>query len=311
MSESQELKEAINFIKSGESKKARPLLLKLFASKNLGIKMYAGMNLTNILDRTTENKKLIYVTNETINVASKIGQNDIKICLLARKAEFLFQELSLLTYRLKNLKLAANVFRWIDFSLEKNKKEFEATIIKKENLEKEISSLETDILASISSITDSSMRGHIFMSLAEISFSRFLYYNLDLVIASPLRSKIMNIYFVKRWNLDKLIGFNKNARKKIRKSYKMSINYFEKSIREYEADSDEPNTAQAFYNLATKFTLTYHFSKANRYLIQAKRLAEKNNARFLFPQIYELEKRIKDKYKHVRNYVEERGLDLP
>ena len=149
------------------------------------------------------------------------------------------------------------------------------------------------------------------MSLAEISFSRFLYYNLDLMIASPLRSKIMNIYFVKRWNLDKLIGFNKNARKKIRKSYKMSINYFEKSIREYEADSNESNTAQAFYNLATKFTLTYHFSKANRYLIKAKRLAEKNNERFLFPQIYELEKRIQDKYKHVRNYVEERGLDLP
>lgn len=311
MSESQELKEAINFIKSGESKKARPLLLKLFASKNLGIKMYAGMNLINILDRTTENKKLIYVTNETINVASNIGQHDIKICLLARKAEFLFQDLSLLTYRLKNLKLAANVFRWIDFSLEKDKQEYEASIIKKEKLGKEISSLEADVLASISLISDKSMRGHIFMSLGEISFSRFLYYGQDLVIASPWRSKIVNTYFVKRWSLDRLIGFNKNARKKLRTSYNMCINYFRKSIKEYETNNDETYLALAFYNLATKFTLTYHFSKANRYLAQAKRLAEKNNEGFLFPQIYELEKRIQDKYKHVRNYVEERGLDLP
>ena len=311
MSESQELKEALNFITSGQYKKALPLLWKLYASKDLEIKLTAAMNLLVSLNGLTENKKLLAVTNETIKLAAAMGRNDERIYLLSKKAEFLFRDLSLLTYRQRNLKLAARVFPWIGFSLEKDKKEYEAIIDKKGELEKEISSLERDVLAAIQSSENHYLRGHIFMSLGEMTFHRSIFYQLDLMTAGRLKSKIMNFYFVRRWHLNILIGFDRNARRKIHESYKTSINYFEKSIEEFKAGNNESDLMYAFYRLALNYTLTYSFFKAGRDLNQTRQLAEMRDEKVLLIQINELKKRIKEKNKHPRNYVEELGLDLP
>lgn len=311
MPESQELKNALNFIASGQKEKALPLLWKLYTSKNSGIKLTAGMNLLTVLDLTTENKKLLDVTDETIELASAMGKKDIRIYLLSKKAIFVYNDLTYLTSRQRNLNLAAGVFHWIDFSLEKDQKEYEAIIAQKDTYKKEISSLEADVLASIQSIEDHNLRGHIFMSLGEISFTRFLNDQLDLMICGRLRSKIINYYFVRRWNLNILLGFDRNAQRKIRKSRKMCISYFEKSIKEFKVGHHEINLAYAFYNLAAKFTLMYCFSKARRYLNKARQLAEMRDEKALLVKINELGPRIKDKYKDSNNYVREQKLNLP
>jgi len=311
MSESQELKEALDFITSGQYEKAVPLLWRLYASKSSEIKLAAAMNLLVALDGVTENKKLLAVTNETIKLVADMDRKDLQIYLLSKKAEFLSRDLTFLTYRQGNLRLAARVFHWIDFSLEKDKKEYEAIIAKKDKLEKEISSLEFDVHSTIQSNKNHSLRCHIFMSLGDMSFHRFLFYQLDLMAGGRLKSKIMNFYLVRRWHLNILIGFDRNARRKIRESYKTSINYFEKSIKAFKAGNLESDLARAFYNLAVKYTLTYFFSKAGRYLNKARQLAEMRDEKVLLIQISEIEKRIKDKNKHPRDYVGELGLDLP
>lgn len=269
------------------------------------------MNLLVALNGVTENKKLLAVTNETIKLTATMGRKDIRMYLLSKKAEFLSKDLGLLTYRQNNLKLAARIFRWIDFSLEKDKKEYEAIFAKKDKLKKEISSLESDVLAAIKSSKNHYLLGYIFISLGEMSFHRYIFYHLDLVNGGRLKSKIMNLYFVKRWHLNTLIGFDRNARRKIREAYKTSINYFEKSIEEFKAGNLESDHARALYSLAVKYTLTYFFSKAGKYLNQARQLAEMRDEKVLLIQIDELEKRIKDKNKHPRDYVKELGLDLP
>jgi hypothetical protein len=311
MSESQELKKVRDFITSGQHEKALPLLWELYASKSSEIKLTAAMNLLVALNGVTENKKLLAVTNEAIKLATAVGRNDERTYLLSKKAEFLFRDLSLLTYRQGNLKLAARVFHWLDFSLEKDKKEYDATIVAKDKLEKEISSLERDVLAAIQSSKNHYLRGLVFMSLGDMSIHRFLFYQLDLMTGGRLKSKIMNLYFVGRWHLKILIGFDRNARQKIREAYKTGINYFEESIKEFKAGNLESDLARAFYNLAVQYTLTYYFSKAGRCLKKARQLAEMRDEKVLLIQINELEKRIKDKNKHPRDYVEELGLDLP
>jgi hypothetical protein len=311
MSESQELKEALEFITLGQCEKAVPLLWKLYASKDSEIKLTAAMNLLVALDGVTENKKLLAVTNETIKLAAAMGRKGTRIYLLSKKVEILSRDLTFLTYRQNNLKLAARVFHWIDFSLEKDKEEYEAIFAKKDKLEKEISSLELEVLAAIKYNNNHSLRGYIFISLGQLYFHRYIFYHLDLMNGGRIKSKIMNFYFVRRWHFNTLIGFDRNARRKIREAYKKSINYFEKSIEEFKVGNLESDLARALYSLAVQYTITYRFSKARTHLNQARQLAERIDEKALLTQINELEKRIKDKNKHPRDYVEELGLDLP
>jgi len=151
MSETRELEEARNFIASVQKEKALPILWRLCESKNLDIKLDAGLALLVVLDHLTENKKLLEVTNKTIEVASATGRDDVRAYLLSKKAQFLFSDLTTLTYRQHNLNLAAGVFQWIDFSLEKDKREFAEIKIERTRLEKEIFSLESGALTAIQS----------------------------------------------------------------------------------------------------------------------------------------------------------------
>ena len=311
MSESQDLEKALSFITSGQKEEAISLLEKLCSSKNPEIKLNATTNLLDQIDRVTENKKCIALTNQAIQLAATLGSKGTLVYLLSRKAEFLLGELTSLAYRQGNLKLAARVFQWIDFSLERDKKEYETIIAEKERIGKEIFSLEHDVIAAIQPSKDNYLRGRIFMSFGEIFFERFLLHQLDLAFAGRLKSKIMNIYYVKRWHLNLMIGFDKQARKKILEAFKKSINYYEKAIKEFKEDNLETDLAYALHGLAVKYTLTYRFSRAKKYLNQARQIAERKNEKALIFQANELEKRIKDKYKHPKNYVEELGLDLP
>lgn len=312
MSEIQELKEARNLVALNQKEKALPLLWKLYASKNPDVKLEAGLSLLVALDQLTENRKLLKVTEETIKVASDLGREDVRAYLLSKKANFLFAELGFLTYRRRNLKLAGEVFRWIEFSLEKDRNEYEVIIAKCNELDREISALEIEVVDLTQKGTASHyLRGHIFMSLGEVSFSRFLNNQLDLMIGGKWRSKICNMYFVRRWDLYKFINYHRDARRKLNAARNECIDLFERAISEFKSGNHEVDLAHALYNLAVKFTLMFCFSKARKYLNQAKILAKAKNEKVLLIQMSELEGRIKDKYRHPRNYVEEFGLDLP
>jgi hypothetical protein len=311
MSEARELKEAQKLIALNQKERALPLLWKLYASNNPDVKLEAGLSLLVALDQLTENKKLLEITEETIKVASNLGRKEVRAYLLSKKAIFLLADLGFLIYRRRNLNLASGVFKWIDFALEKDKKEYEAIIVKCDQLDKEISAVEAEIFDLVQSTANHYFRGHIFMSLGEVYFSRFLNNHLDLMIGGKWRSKICNIYFVRRWKLDKLINYDRDARRKLNISKEKCIMFFERTISEFKSGNHEADLAHAFYNFAAKFTLMFHFIKARKYLNQAKLKAEARNEITLLTQIGELESRIKDKYRHSRNYVEEFGLDLP
>lgn len=154
-------------------------------------------------------------------------------------------------------------------------------------------------------------RGYVFMGLAEICFSRFLGYQLDLATGGRAKSMIANFHFVRRWGLDKFIVYDKVSRKKIVESKQQSLDLFEKAIAEFTAGKLNSELAYAAYNLAGKLALTFYFAKAKKPLTLAKQLAEAAKDNVLLSRIAELEESIKDKNKHTRNYVEEFGLDLP
>jgi hypothetical protein len=219
--------------------------------------------------------------------------------------------LSNLTYRQRNLNLVAGIFQWIEFSLEADKEEFAAIAAERSKLKKDIALLEADALAAIHASEDHYMRGHLFISLGEISFSRFMDDQLEFCRGGKLKSKIMNLHFARRWHLNQFIGLSRGARSNLREAQDNSVGFFLKAIEEFEAGHYKSDLAHELFVLAAKFTFTYRFRKARKYLNRARQLAEAANVRALFNPIRGLQKRIDDKCRHLRNYVEESGLDLP
>ncbi len=310
MSETQILNKARRLIFEGHKEKAAVLLWKLYASKNPSIKLDAILSLLEVLDAVTENEKLLEITNIGIEISAKLGKDDVRAFLFGKKGRFLLYKLGLLIYRQRNLMLSASVFTWIDFSLEKDKNEFEAIGLKRGEIEKEVLEIETKLLKLVEASADHNFRGHIFWAIGDFYIAKYFNYKTDQIKAGKIKSKIANIYFVKRWNLDKFL-YDKEIRQKIRDSGKKCIVYCRKSIAEFEIGNKGPETAYASYNLANNLRSMNHFFQAKKYLIKAKKLAEAHNQKPLLAQIELFEKRLADKNRNIRNYVEEFGLDLP
>lgn len=311
MSEIQKLKEAQRLISINDVKKATPLLWELYSSNNPNTELNAILSLLAVLDYVTDTEKILQIIEEGIKIATPMGKNDVVAFLLGRKSFFLESVLGFLIYRQKNLILSSNVFKWIDFATEKEKKEFEAIANKKREIEKDIREIEVTILRMAESSTDHYFRGHVFMAVGEIYGSRYLNDKLDLMIGGRLRSKIGNIYWVRRWRLDNFLLYRNSDRIKIVGHKKDCIRFFKLSISEFEASGNESDMAYACYNLAVKLNMMFHFGGAARFLDQAEKLVRKSNEGRLLAQVLSFRKDLKNKNKNVRNYVEEFGLDSP
>lgn len=311
MSEEQDLKQARDFIAENNKDQASKILWRLYQSGNQKAKLEAILSLLVVLDHFTENEKLLEITEEGLKNASMLGKGDVEAYLLTEKCNFLLTKLGFMIYRQKNLKLSANVFKWIGFSTEHEKKEFEIIVQQREEIEKEVQKLEVSVLNLTKISKDYYFRGHIFSRLGDLYSSKFLNDQLDLMIGGKTRSKIGNIYFVRRWNLGRWFLYGSKDRKKITDDWNKCIYFFKLAISEFKSGKYGGEMAHACYNLAVKYKLAFQFSKAKKFLKQAQELAEEHNEKRLLSQITLFRKELADKNKNIRNYVEEFGLDLP
>ncbi|MGA2877170.1 MAG: hypothetical protein ABSE82_16765 [Nitrososphaerales archaeon] len=311
MSETNELREAEGLIAQGMEAKAQPILWRLFESKNSEIALQAGLFLLAALDHVTQGELLLQITDRCIATASALGRKDIYVFLLVQKAKFLLRELSDLLYRRQCLKLAANVFEWIDFSLREDEAEYRAITGKMKGLNQESADLVTRALGEAKSNPDHYFQGKVSMELGEVGFSRYM---LDLGLlmeGGPWKSKIHNIYFVRRWNLDKFISYDRKARQMLRESFRNALLFQKRAMEEFIAGGHRSEAGHAAYALALHHTFIFRFSKANRYLKLATTMANPQRDVNLLSRIAKLGKMLKDGCRHPRNWVEEMGLDLP
>jgi len=311
MSEEQDLKQARGLIAENNKDQASGILWRLYKSHNLKIKLDAILSLLVILDHFTENEKLLNLVEEGLKITSTLGKRDVEAYLLAEKCNFLLTKVGFMIYRQKNLKLSANVFKWIGFSTEREKKEFEAIVQQRKELEEEAQKLEADVLNIIQNNKDHYSKGHIFSRLGDLYSSKFLNDQLDLMIGGKIRSKIGNIYFVRKWSLGKWFLYKSKDRRKIKDDWDRCVYFFKLAISEFEFGKFGGEMAHACYNLAVKYKTAYQFINAKKFLKQAQELAEKYNEKRLLAQIVLFQKELKNKNKSIRNYVEEYGLDLP
>ncbi|OJI06415.1 hypothetical protein BK004_03675 [bacterium CG10_46_32] len=311
MSDFKKLKRAKKLIAENKNDEAIKILWELYACQNQKIKFQAILYLIYTLDHFTENKRLLEIVEEGIKMAPKLGENDIEVNLLVEKCNFLNTKLGLMTYRQKNLKMSENVFKWINFSTEREKREFEFLTQNRVKIEEEIQSLESKISKYTEDSNSHYFKGNVFLRLGEFYGTKFFNDQLDSMIGGKTRSKFANMYFVKRWNLGKWFLYKKVGRKKIQEDWSKCLDYLELAISEFEAGSHGGEMAHSYYNLATKYGLTFRFKKTKTLLDHAEKLANTNNEKLLLSKIELYRKELANKNKNIRDTVGEYGLDLP
>jgi hypothetical protein len=309
MANTKELDNARSLIADGRHPEARKIL-ETIKTNDPKVRLDVLLAFLVVLDHVTENDRLLEVATEGITVATNIGNDEVRTYLMARKSIFLLTRLSSMVHRQKNLMLSANVFEWIDFSLERDKKEYEAIVEMRKPLEKEIDSLIKTVIDRAERGIDHYFRGHLFSAIGDFFSSQYLNDLLDFQKGGKTKSRIANLYFVRRWNLDRFL-YDRTSRKRIADSKKKCIQYFERSIDEFRLGDKKSDEANATYNLAVKMKLFYTFGRARGLLAKAKSIALELQEKPLLQKIELLEKEVADKNRHMRNYVTEMGLDMP
>ena len=146
MSERDEIKKAHILISQGKEEEAKKILWPISTSKEPMNKIDAILALLVVLDHVTENDKLLEVTNAGIEAAENINRKDVLAFLMGKKCMFLLTDLSTMIHREKNLMLSANVFKWIEFSLERDKKEYALIKEARKGVEKEVEELASKVI---------------------------------------------------------------------------------------------------------------------------------------------------------------------
>lgn len=309
MSDKEKLNKAQSFAAEGKHEDARKIL-ETITSKDPKIRADVLLLFLVVLDHVTENNKLLEVANEGLEITQRTGNESVYSYFLGRKGVFLLSQLSTMVHRQKNLVLSAGVFKWIDFSLERDKKEYKAILERRKTLEKEIEETITAVIERAERGSDHYFQGHLFSAIGDFYSSKYFCDKLDFQEGGRLKSKIANMYFVRRWNLDKFL-YDRISRRKIEDSRKKCIQYFEKSIEEFRLGGKKSEEANAIYNLAVKLKIFNRFRRATRLLAKARVVAEELQEKPLLEKIAILEKEAADKNRHLRDWVSELGLDLP
>lgn len=309
MSDQEKLNKAREYYDRGEYPEARKLLEEI-TTENPTIRMNVLSAFIGVLDHVSENSRLLTVANEGIKIATNTGNEIMRNYFLGKKCFFLMSALSAMIYRQRNLVLSKNVFEWIDFSLQIDKKEYEKIVEMRKKLEEEIDSTLAIVFEGAESSTDHIFRGHQFSAIGDAYSSRYLEYKLDFQEGGKIRSRIANTYLVRRWNLDRFL-YNRDIRRKIDEARNKCVQYFEISIKEFGLAGMKSEQAHSIYNLAAKLVLFNRFRRSGKLLKEARVMAESENIKPLLDKISNLEKVVKDRNRHIRDYVSEFGLDLP
>lgn len=311
MSDIKKLKEAHTLFAEGKREKAVTLFLEVFhTTPHDEERLDAVIALVDTLDQLEKNDELIEIANAGIEIATKMGREELRQYLLSKKVMFLASDFSTLVYTKQNIKLSALAFDWMGFSVEKDRDQFELFSRRKMALEDEMSVAEKECIDATRG-ENHYLNGRIFLSLSAAQFSMYIAEQIDLVSRGGFASKMANMYWVRRLRLQGFILFKNKDRRLIESHLRQSSEYFLRAFQEFRSAQDDSSLAYAFFNYAAQLTIVSRFREARKYLKLSRDIAVRQNDSVLIGHLNELEARIKDRNRNIRDYVEEQGLDLP
>lgn len=309
MSEENNLKKAFALLQSGRKEEAAKELLALYEkATNNGYRLEVIDVLLSALDPIKENDKLIKTADEGVKIAHQMNRKDVEAYLMARKADFFTNEVSLLKYNQHNLKLASD---WVGFATEADKNEYERLTREIMRLENETDSLIEEAISISEGIGNKKTEGYVWMSLGQVISTRYLHFKMDAMKGSSRRAKWwLRLTPLRRHGLENYLFFSFGQIKQLREYISTFTEAFLKATKIFRGINDSAE-AYALYNLANNLNIAFEFKKARKYLAQARAVAQKHNELFLLKQIEEMEQIVRDKHRNTPNYLEGETRNFP
>lgn len=235
-----------------------------------------------------------------MDMAEKLGKIQIRAHLMSVRA----QDLAILNGSLmlarKNLRLAPG---WLGFSLERDEQQYKELTARIEANDGEADRLARDAEKESG---DKATLGHVLLSVANISFQRYMSRKLDsLHKIAPLPSFIRKK--LESYALDECLWYDIPDREAMRNNLKECECRYLEAAAAFHAAGDELKVACAFYGLANDLRSANRFRKAKRYLRQAEKIARHHNDQTLLKRISLLKERIRQRNRNVPNYAAGEG----
>jgi len=280
------------------------LLLEIYPYlKDYKIKNQIAFILINKLGPAKFNEKLIYIIEDIIKMS--IAQNNYvnAISYMTKKISFLLYRISMLISKKENIILASRrIGDIINFSLERDKNEYEYCDTNIKQSQQEIDNLAKNVdqmLKNCPQAFQNKLKAQILAHRGESYFSDLTNITLQYK-GNRIPTKIQyHIITKKPFYSHSLLPFiyNKKTYKRLHKLEQLGENNFLQSYNILKEEGDQiPEAINILILLAGQLSLTtLNFRKAKKYLRQANNLAIKTNHKELLPQIESFYKNIKFK----------------
>lgn len=300
-----------NLISQGAFDEADALLEDLYKNANNTLKVEAVKRFAVTAKDINRIYKLSDRLNEAILISTAYGKWDEVLYFESEKLNCLVHELSMMVYRQANLKLSGQIFPWLGFALESNKNEYEQLEEQATKIDQKAQKLAEKLIEDLTKKNRSTtLIARVYLQLADFYSNMYLHYLQKYIRGGRIKSKLAYNRFVRRWNLF-LYLYRKDERKKILEARELSFKYSQLAVDECTKDSDKSSKAHALYNYAIKLCTCNKFGRAMKALEEAEKTLDKQQDAFLLKQIIEYREQVKNKNRHIRDYVDELGLARP
>jgi hypothetical protein len=235
-----------------------------------------------------------------MDMAKKLGESPTKAYLMSMRAKNLAMLNGSLILARKNLKLAPG---WLGFSLERDEQQYKELTARIEANDEETDRLARD---GQKESGDQGTLGHVLLSVANISFQRYLSVKVDgFHKIVPLPSFIGEK--LKPYALDEYLWYSGPDRKRMRNHLKECERRYSEAIAAFRAAGDESNVSYASYAAANDLRSANRFRKAKHYLRHAETISMHYKNTILLDRITVLKERIRQRNRNVPNYAAGEG----
>ena len=289
---------------SGEARAAIVQHLDLVRhAHNLDVRLQSALLLVERLNPTSHDTEILECCSIGMKVAAELGDAATRVYLLGMLAKNLaIQNGSFLIAR-RNLRMAPG---WLGFSLARDEEEYNALSSLIDANNKEIDRL---TLEALEDNMDAATRGHLLLSLANVSLQRYFDVKID-SFRFPIRLPPFVRELLRSWALDEWLLHTASDRRLMHHHVRECERKYSEAVAAFRAEKDEVNVAHAFYALANDLRSANRFSKARPYLQQSETIARRLNEPQLLRLIPVLKERIRRRNRNVPNYAaQEAQLD--
>jgi len=286
MSEEDKFSQAETLLSAGNKEEAAEKFLELFnSSSDVVTRLNCGLELNRSLDPVRDTEQLLVITDETLRLADRLIDKDIKAIALCYKGLLLIHSKITKIDRMKRIKLSPD---WFEFSLEREKQEYET-------LEQELDDMENEATISLQEAEkiadrtkDTALKATVYSMIGQSFGYRSMEFRYNKIGKSGFR-----LWLIEK-QLEHLL-YSRKDKKSLKTIHKQADKFFLKAIKTAEENNNLPEKGLALYNYANQLRTMNRYRKAKKILNLSKEIAIKTSDKYLLNNIDILLERVKTK----------------